>query len=114
MFRLLAAGLHDPKRDPLGRSWTDARHLPQLRDQIPNRRRVFRFPQNGGPLLVQRCIGQLQGERLEPAEIQLQRTIFFIVGAARILKLRVGFGPSFFSIKHDAIPESVAPRNLIP
>ena len=72
------------------------------------------FLKTGGPLLVQRRIGQLQGEGLEPAEIQLQRAIFFTFGAARILKLRIGFRPSFFSIQHDAIPERVAPRDLVP
>ena len=42
------------------------------------------FLKTDAPLLVQRRIGQLQGERLEPAEIQLQRTIFFTLGAARV------------------------------
>ena len=45
------------------------------------------FLKTGDPLLVQRRIGQLQGERLEPAEIQLQGTIFLALGAARVLKL---------------------------
>src|SRR5437764_10350352 len=65
------------------------------------------------PLLVQRRVSQLQGERLEPAEIQLQRTILLTFGTARILELRVGFRPAFFTVKHDAVPERVAPRDLI-
>ena len=35
-------------------------------------------------------------------------------GLARILKLCVGFGPSLFSIKHDAIPKRIAPGDLVP
>ena len=35
-------------------------------------------------------------------------------GTARILKLRVGLGPSLFPIKHNAIPERVAPCDLVP
>ena len=72
------------------------------------------FLKTGDPLLVQRRIGQLQGERFEPAEVQLQRAIFFTFGAACTLKLRVRFSPAFFPIKHDAIPECVAPRDLVP
>ena len=72
------------------------------------------FLKAGGPLLVQRRIGQLQGERLEPTEIQLQRPIFLALRPARTLKFRVGLGPSLLSIEHDAIPERVPPCDLVP
>ena len=72
------------------------------------------FLKTGGPLLVQRRMGQLQGERLEPAKIQLQWAVFFPFRTARVLKLRIGFSPPFFSIKHHAIPECVAPGDLLP
>ena len=65
-------------------------------------------------LVLQWRLGQLQGKRLEPAEIQLQGAIFFIVRAACTLKLRVRFSPAFFPIKDDAIPERVAPGDLVP
>src|SRR6266446_1699748 len=35
------------------------------------------FLKTGGPLILQWCLGQLQGQRLEPAEIQLQWAVFF-------------------------------------
>src|SRR5438067_9312608 len=69
------------------------------------------FLKTGGSSLVQRRAGQLQGERLEPAQIQLDGAILFSLRAARILKLRVSLGPPFFPVKHHAVPERVAPGN---
>src|SRR5712692_9067554 len=52
--------------------------------------------------------GQVQRERLEPAQIQLQRRVFLFVRSARLLKFRVGLSPAFFPIKYDAVPEGIA------
>src|SRR4029453_6114562 len=46
-LRLLAARLHHPKGDALGRAWTDARHLAQLRDQLAQGGRIFGSFQSG-------------------------------------------------------------------
>src|ERR1700674_3255756 len=82
-----------------------------IKSRIADGYSVFLKP--SGPLLVQRRVGQLQGERLEPAKIQLQRTILLPLGAARILELRVRFRPALLPVKHDAVPERVAPSDLI-
>ena len=58
-----------------------------------------------------RCFGQMQDERLEPAQIQLQRRVFLTVVARRILECGVGFVPAFLAIKNNAVPEIVAPRD---
>src|SRR5437773_5409163 len=43
---LVAPRLNDPERDPFRRARPDPGHLAQLRDQLPDRRRIFRLPQN--------------------------------------------------------------------
>ena len=107
LLRLIAARLHDPERNAFGRARPDSGHLPQLRDQIPDRRRIFRPSQNAAALAVLpgesvKC----KRERLEPAQVKLQAArLLRRSGPARFLKFRVGFGPSFFAIKHDAVPE---------
>ncbi len=55
----------------------------------------------------------MQGERLETTQIQLQRRILFLVRSTRFLKFRVRFGPAFLSIKHDAVPERIAPGEML-
>src|SRR5437588_726678 len=45
-LRLIAAGLHDPERDPLRRARTDPGHLAKLHDQFADRGWIFRLPQN--------------------------------------------------------------------
>src|SRR2546430_13877064 len=44
------------------------------------------FLKTGSGSLLQRRVGQLQGERLEPAQIQLEGAILFFLRAPRILK----------------------------
>src|SRR5205814_2541982 len=54
------------------------------------------FLKAGSSSLVQRRVGQLQSERLQAPQIQLQGPVLFSLGPARVLKLRVGLGPAFF------------------
>ncbi len=54
----------------------------------------------------------MKRERLEPAQIQLQRRVFFLVRPARFLKFRIRFGPAFLAIKHNAVPKTIAPGEL--
>src|SRR5260370_12168047 len=49
LFGLIAARLHHPERDPLGRARTDSRHLSKLCDQIPQRGWIFRFSHIASP-----------------------------------------------------------------
>src|SRR2546423_5997219 len=65
------------------------------------------FLKTGGSLF--RRARQLQGERLEPAQIQLQGPVLFALWTPGVLKLRVGFGPALFPVKHHPVPERVAP-----
>src|SRR5438128_2005447 len=51
---------------------------------------------------------QLQQERLQAAQIKLQRRVLFLVGAARLLKFAIRFGPALLSIKNYAAPKRVA------
>src|SRR5690349_7580641 len=46
LLRLIVRRSHHPKCDPLGRSRAHPRHLSQLRDQIPDCRRIFRSSQS--------------------------------------------------------------------
>src|SRR4051812_49642587 len=41
LFRLIAARAYYPEGNPFGGARTDARHLPQLHNQVPDRRRIF-------------------------------------------------------------------------
>ena len=66
--RLIAARLDHPERDPFRGARADAGHLPQLRDQFPDRGRIFNFPQ-GRCLLLQGRIREMQRERFEAAHI---------------------------------------------
>src|SRR5712692_7831499 len=59
------------------------------------------------------CFRQVQSERFKPAQVQLQRRIVLCIRAARFLEFRVGLGPAFFSIKHDPVPERVAPGEML-
>src|SRR5205085_10469109 len=67
------------------------------------------FLKTPGASLVQRRVGQLQGERLEPPEIQLERPVLFSLRPTGILKLRVRFSPALFAVEHHAVPEGIAP-----
>ena len=111
LLRLTAARLNHPKRDALSRPRTDSRHLPKLRDQIPDRRRVFRSSQARGSLISGR--GEMQGEGFETPQIKLKRRVVSSVRPTSLLKFRVGFGPAFLAVKDDAVPERIAPRDLL-
>src|SRR5205085_3418998 len=62
--------------------------------------------------LSERRFSQIQRERFEAAKIQLQRRVFFLVRPARLLKFRIRLRPAFLAVEHDAIPETIAPREL--
>lgn len=51
-LRLIPARLHHPQRNAFRGARPDSWHLPQLDDQVPDRRRVFRFPQDRRPLVI--------------------------------------------------------------
>src|SRR5438309_5351886 len=105
-LRLLAARLHDPKSNPFSRARPDSRHLAKLSDQFPDRERIFRLPQNR--LLVEGRVGQLESERLKPAQIQLEGPILLAFRSTSILELRVRLGPAFLAIQNDPVPECIA------
>src|SRR5256714_12171958 len=52
LFGLIALRLNHPKRDSFGRSWTNARHLSKLRNQIPQRGWIFRLSHEASPTPV--------------------------------------------------------------
>src|SRR6476646_1748553 len=52
------------------------------------------FVKTGTGSLLERRVGQLQGERLEPAQIQLERPVLFALRPAGVLELRVSLGPA--------------------
>src|SRR5438477_4046496 len=112
LFGLTAPRLHHPERDPFGRPRTDSGHLSKLRDQIPQRGRILCLSHASCLRLPHRHFGEIQRERLETTEIQLQWRVFFLVRPARLLKFGIRFGPSFLAIKHDAVPKTIAPRQL--
>src|SRR6266550_6996227 len=61
----------------------------------------------------QRRFCQLQNERLEPAQIELQSRIVFSLGAACFLKFGIGFRPTFFSIQNHPAPERISPGDML-
>jgi hypothetical protein len=103
LLRLISARLHHPKRDALGRARANSGHLPQLRDQITQRRWIFGLPQSARLFL--RRFGQMQREHLQAAQVELQGCIVFAIGSAGFLKFRIRLGPPFLAIKHNAIPK---------
>ena len=111
LFGLIAARLHHPERNSFGRTRANSRHLSKLRHQIPQRGWIFCLSQDAPCLrLPHRHFGQIQRERLKTAEIQLQRRVFFLVRPARLLKFGIRFSPTFLPVKHNAVPETIAPR----
>src|SRR6266481_8211053 len=56
---------------------------------------------------------QLQHERLQSAQIKLQRRIIIFVGATSLLEFAIGFGPALLSIKNHATPKGIALRNAL-
>src|SRR6516225_4060067 len=57
--------------------------------------------------LFHRPLRQLQHERLQSAQIKLQRRIIFLVGATRLLEFAICFRPALLSIKNHAAPKRV-------
>src|SRR5437588_6197751 len=57
--------------------------------------------------LPHRHFGQIQRERFEATEIQLQRRVFLLVRPARLLKFGIRFSPAFLAIEHDAVPKTI-------
>src|SRR5439155_26534386 len=55
---------------------------------------------------------QLKKKRLQPAQVKLQWSIIFFLGAPRLLKFTVSFRPALFSIKDHAAPERVPAGNV--
>src|SRR6266550_3414296 len=66
-----------------------------------------------GSAFFQRRFRQLQNERLEPAQIELQGRIIFPLGSARLLELRISFRPTFFTIQNHAAPERISARDML-
>ena len=83
--------------------------MPQLRDQFPDRGRILGLPQGRAD---RKAIGQMQRERLNPAEIELQRRVLLLVRPTRFLELRIGLAPAFFAEENDTVPERIPPRDL--
>ena len=71
LLRLIVSRAHDPKRNSFRRARSNARHLSQLRNQIPERRRIFGLSQNERAGLVGGQLREVQRERLQPAQIEL-------------------------------------------
>src|ERR1700693_2432451 len=114
LFRLIPTSLHDPERDPFSRARTNTWHLPKLRNQIPQRGWIFRFSQGPSPglRLPHRYFSEIERERLQATEIQLQRCIFLFVRPARFLKFGIRLGPAFLSIEYNTVPETIASCQL--
>src|SRR2546429_4202400 len=52
----------------------------------------------------------MQPERLEAAQIKIERCIFLMVRSARLLEFAVGFRPALFAVEHDAVPKRITSR----
>src|SRR5437773_8066442 len=61
----------------------------------------------------QRRFRQLQNERFEPAQIELQGRIVFPLGSARLLEFSISFRPTFFTIQNHAAPERISARDML-
>src|SRR2546423_379251 len=52
----------------------------------------------------------MQRERLEAAQVKIERGIFLVVRSARLLEFAIGLGPALFAVEHDAVPKRSASR----
>src|SRR6266699_3538866 len=52
----------------------------------------------------------MQRERLEAAQVKIERCIFLVVRSARLLEFAIGLGPALLAVEHDAVPKRIAPR----
>ena len=71
LLRLIIPRTHNPKRNAFCRARSNARHLSQLSNQIPERGRIFGLSQNERPGLVGGQLREVQREPLQPAQIEL-------------------------------------------
>jgi hypothetical protein len=71
LLRLIIPRTYHPKRNAFCRARSNARHLSQLRNQIPERGRIFGLSQNEREGLVGWQLREVQRERLQPAQIEL-------------------------------------------
>ncbi len=71
LLRLIIPRTDNPKRNAFCRARSNARHLSQLRNQIPERGRIFGLSQNERAGLVGGRLRKVQRERLQPAQIEL-------------------------------------------
>jgi hypothetical protein len=63
LLRLVVARAHDPKCNSFCRARPDSRHSSQLRNQIPERSRIFGLSQNERAGLVGGHLREIQSER---------------------------------------------------
>src|SRR2546429_6939109 len=52
----------------------------------------------------------MQPERLEAAQIKIERCIVLVVRSARLLEFAVGLRPALFAVEHDAVPKRITSR----
>src|SRR5207249_1379945 len=52
-------------------------------------------------------------KRLQPLQIELQCGIVFPLGTACLLKFRISFGPTLFSIENHAAPERISTCDML-
>ncbi len=111
-LRLIAARLHHPERNPFRRARSDPWHSAQLPDQLPDRDRVLSLL-HSPRFLFERRIDQMQRERFQATDVELQGRIVVFVRPARFLELRIRLGPAFLAVEHHAVPEKIAPRDIV-
>ena len=71
LLRLIIPRTDNPKRNAFCRARSNARHLSQLRNQIPERGRIFGLSQSERAGLVGGQLRKVQREWLQPAQIEL-------------------------------------------
>jgi len=71
LLRLIVPRTDNPKRNAFCRARSNARHLSQLRNQIPERGRIFGLSQSERAGLVGGQLRKVQREWLQPAQIEL-------------------------------------------
>src|SRR6478752_5275621 len=81
----IQSAIRSAERGPIPGIWRSC----AIKSRIAEGYSVFLKTGNGS--LLERRVGQLQGERLEPAQIQLERPVLFALRPASVLELRVSF-----------------------
>ena len=93
LLGLIAPRAHNPERNPLRRTRTDARHLPQLHNQVPDRRRIFRLSQHMRRF-IPRAFASIAKQRLQSAQIKFQSRIVFVPPNRAPSEIRYTLPPS--------------------